>query len=129
MADGQPLKELQELPRGWMLDRFGSPWGSFLAPAGAPYSARALPPNSLNTWPDGPEHNYNCYEVTQPVTAWVGPIAPHFEQPGGGEQLWSQPRQSPRPRATATSRSTTSSTGATSTNAPPRSASSPRDTG
>lgn len=87
VADGQPLKELQELPKGWMLDRFGSPRGSFLAPAGAPYSQRALPPDSLNTWPDGPEHNYNCYEVAQPVTAWVGPIAPHFEQPGGGEQL------------------------------------------
>lgn len=87
VADGRPLKELQELPEGWMLDRFGSPWGSFLAPAGAPYSQRALPPDSLNTWPDGPEHNYNCYEVSQPVTAWVGPIAPHFEQPGGGEQL------------------------------------------
>ncbi|WP_049578121.1 TNT domain-containing protein [Nocardiopsis sp. SBT366] len=87
VVDGQPVKELQELPSGWMLDRFGSPWGSFLAPAGASYEERALPPNSLNTWPDGPEHNYNCYEVTEPVTAWVGPIAPHFEQPGGGEQL------------------------------------------
>ncbi|MGW5878458.1 TNT domain-containing protein [Nocardiopsis terrae] len=87
VSDGRPLKELQELPQGWMLDRFGSPWGSFLAPAGAPYSERALPPDSLNTWPDGPEHNYNCYEVVLPVDAWIGPIAPHFEQPGGGEQL------------------------------------------
>ena len=87
VEDGRPLKELQELPQGWMLDRFGSAWGSFLAPAGAPYSERALPPDSLSTWPDGPEHNYNCYEVAVPVNAWVGPIAPHFEQPGGGEQL------------------------------------------
>lgn len=87
VEDGSPLKELQELPEGWMLDRFGSPWGSFLAPAGAAFSERALPPDSLNTWPDGAEHNYNCYEVILPVDAWVGPIAPHFEQPGGGEQL------------------------------------------
>ncbi len=87
VENGSPLKELQELPEGWMLDRFGSPWGSFLAPAGAPFSERALPPDSLNTWPDGAEHNYNCYEVVLPIDAWVGPIAPHFEQPGGGEQL------------------------------------------
>ena len=87
VEDGRPLKELQELPEGWMLDRFGSPRGTFLAPAGAPFGERALPPDSLNTWPDGPEHNYNCYEVVLPVSAWVGPIAPHFEQPGGGEQL------------------------------------------
>lgn len=87
VVDGEPVNELQTLPEGWMLDRFGSPWGTFLAPAGAPYERRALPPDSLNTWPDGPEHNYNCYEVATEFTALVGPIAPHFEQPGGGEQV------------------------------------------
>ncbi|MEU2942640.1 TNT domain-containing protein [Nocardiopsis alba] len=87
VEDGKPVQELRKLPEGWMLDRFGSPWGTFLAPAGASYAERALPPDSLNTWPDGPEHNYNCYEVVRPVIALVGPIAPHFEQPGGGEQL------------------------------------------
>lgn len=87
VEDGEPVQELHTLPEGWMLDRFGSARGTFLAPAGAPFAERALPPDSLNTWPDGPEHNYNCYEVALPVTALVGPIAPHFEQPGGGEQL------------------------------------------
>ncbi|MCY9785687.1 TNT domain-containing protein [Nocardiopsis sp. EMB25] len=87
VVDGEPVNELRTLEPGAMLDRFGSPWGTFMAPAGDPYQARALPPDSLNTWPDGPEHNYNCYAVTTGITALVGPIAPHFEQPGGGEQL------------------------------------------
>ncbi|WP_116245938.1 TNT domain-containing protein [Nocardiopsis sp. FIRDI 009] len=87
VVDGEPVNGLQPLEPGEMLDRFGSPWGTFMAPAGAPYQARALPPDSLNTWPDGPEHNYNCYMVTTAFTALVGPIAPHFEQPGGGDQL------------------------------------------
>ncbi len=87
VEDGEPVTELRVLPEGGMLDRFGSPRGTFLAPAGARYEERALPPDSLNTWPDGPEHNYNCYEVTEEFTALVGPIAPHFEQPGGGEQV------------------------------------------
>ncbi|PWV44947.1 hypothetical protein [Nocardiopsis sp. L17-MgMaSL7] len=26
VADGQPLKDLQKLPSGWMLDRFAFPW-------------------------------------------------------------------------------------------------------
>ncbi|MDT0331706.1 TNT domain-containing protein [Nocardiopsis lambiniae] len=87
VVDGEPVTEVMTLPEGWMLDRFGSPWGTFLAPAGARYAERALPPDSLNTWPDGPEHNYSCYEVTTAFTALTGPIAPHFEQPGGGEQV------------------------------------------
>jgi len=41
VADTQSLKELQELPSGWMLDRVGSPWGSFLAHAPAPASRHA----------------------------------------------------------------------------------------
>ena len=87
VVGGEPVNELRRLEPGTMLDRFGSPRGTFLAPAGAPFAERALPPDSLNTWPGGAEHNYNCYEVLTGVTALVGPIAPHFEQPGGGEQL------------------------------------------
>ncbi|MGW9347262.1 TNT domain-containing protein [Nocardiopsis flavescens] len=87
VVDGEPVTETTVLPEGWMLDRFGSPWGTFLAPAGAPYTQRALPPDSLNTWPDGPENNYTCFEVTEELPALTGPIAPHFEQPGGGEQV------------------------------------------
>ncbi|WP_017570835.1 TNT domain-containing protein [Nocardiopsis halotolerans] len=87
VEDGEPVTRLRTLSDGAMLDRFGSSRGTFLAPAGAPYERRALPPDSLNTWPNGAEHNYNCYEVTEEFTALVGPIAPHFEQPGGGQQV------------------------------------------
>ncbi|WP_017620908.1 TNT domain-containing protein, partial [Nocardiopsis gilva] len=80
-----------EVAAGVMLDRFGSPWGSFLAPAGTPYTQRSLPPDSLNTWPGGPVHNYRCYEVLDAFNAEIGPIAPAFEQPGGGDQLYLDP--------------------------------------
>ncbi|CAM3762531.1 TNT domain-containing protein [Nocardiopsis rhodophaea] len=80
-----------DVAAGTMLDRFGSPWGSFLAPAGTPYAQRSLPPDSLNTWPGGPAHNYRCYQVLDEFTAEVGPIAPAFEQPGGGDQLFLDP--------------------------------------
>lgn len=59
------------------LDRFGSEYGSFLAPAGAPYSQRALPPSNLDT-PAGNTsypYNYHVYEVVQAFTVLSGPIA------------------------------------------------------
>ncbi|GAA1748454.1 TNT domain-containing protein [Streptomonospora arabica] len=87
MRGGRPQSEKETVPAGAMVDRFGSPRGSFLAPAGTPFPERALPPDALNTWPDGPEHNYRCYRVTEDFTARTGPIAPAFEQPGGGEQI------------------------------------------
>lgn len=87
VVDGEPVTETAVLAEGRMLDRFGSPRGTFLAPAGAPYARRALPPDSLNTWPDGPENNYTCFEVAVELPVLTGPIAPHFEQPGGGEQV------------------------------------------
>ncbi|WP_017608215.1 TNT domain-containing protein [Nocardiopsis xinjiangensis] len=87
VEDGTPVTDTVDLEEGELLDRFGSPYGTFLAPAGAPFEERALPPDSLNTWPQGNEHNYSCYEVTADLEALVGPIAPHFEQPGGGEQV------------------------------------------
>ncbi|WP_028647429.1 TNT domain-containing protein [Nocardiopsis sp. CNT312] len=87
VQDGEPVSGLRVLGSGELLDRFGSPRGTFLAPAGAPYAERALPPDSLNTYPGGTEHNYHCYAVLEDLTALVGPITPHFGQPGGGEQL------------------------------------------
>ncbi|WP_017625394.1 TNT domain-containing protein [Nocardiopsis chromatogenes] len=89
--DGEPVKEVEEIAEGEALDRFGSPWGSYLAPAGAPFGQRSLPPDALNTWEGGPVHNYRCYVVTEPFKAQVGPIAPAFEQPGGGEQILLDP--------------------------------------
>jgi hypothetical protein len=32
-----------------LMDRFGSEYGSFVSPAGAPYMQRALPPSNLDT--------------------------------------------------------------------------------
>lgn len=87
VEDGEPVTDTVDLEEGDLLDRFGSPYGTYLAPAGAPFEERALPPDSLNTWPRGNEHNYSCFEVTADLEALVGPVAPHFEQPGGGEQV------------------------------------------
>ncbi|MUL41046.1 DUF4237 domain-containing protein [Streptomonospora sp. PA3] len=91
LEGGRPRSAEKAVPAGAMVDRFGSPFGSFLAPAGTPFSERALPPDSLNTWPGGPEHNYRCYRVAESFTARVGPIAPAFEQPGGGLQILLEP--------------------------------------
>lgn len=75
------------LPVGAKLDRFGSEYGSFLSPLGAPYIARALPPSNLNAEP-GAQYpfNYHVYEVTKEFEVRMGPIAPWFEQPGMGTQ-------------------------------------------
>lgn len=73
---------------GQKLDRFGSESGKFLAPLGAPYIERALPPSNLfapanSSFP----YNYHVYEVTKDFEILLGPIAPWFEQPGFGSQL------------------------------------------
>ena len=59
------------------LDRFGSEYGAFLSPAGAPYSQRALPPSNLDTPTSDLSYpyNYHVYEVVQPFTVLSGPIA------------------------------------------------------
>ncbi|MDA0565138.1 TNT domain-containing protein [Streptomonospora sp. S1-112] len=87
VENGEVQRAVETVREGTLLDRFGSARGSFLAPADTPFPERALPPDSLNTWPGGPEHNYRCYAVTEDFAAEVGPIAPAFEQPGGGEQV------------------------------------------
>lgn len=88
---GQVQSEPETVYPGLVLDRFGSPRGAFLALAGTPYAQRSLPPDSLNTWPEGPEHNYYCYLVLEAFTVEAGPAAAAFEQPGGGEQLQLRP--------------------------------------
>lgn len=75
------------LTDGERLDRFGSEYGAFLAPAGDPYAQRALPPQNLNTREPAYPCDYHVYEVTEPFVAWEGSIAPWFEQPGGGRQV------------------------------------------
>ena len=55
----------QELPVGLLIDRFGSEYGKFLAPADSPYSQRSLPPQNLDTLETKPTYpyNYHVYKV------------------------------------------------------------------
>lgn len=86
-VDGQVDKHPEKLARGERLDRFGSEYGSFLAPAGDPYKERSLPPQNLNTRDAAAVCDYRVYEVTKPFVVWEGGIAPWFEQPGHGRQI------------------------------------------
>ncbi|KAL4911762.1 hypothetical protein BDW62DRAFT_217031 [Aspergillus aurantiobrunneus] len=75
------------LPVGQKLDRFGSEYGTFLAPLGAPYIERSLPPSNLDTYDGNYPFNYHVYQVTREFVVGLGPIAPWFEQPGMGTQF------------------------------------------
>lgn len=86
-VNGQVDKEPSKLRPGQRLDRFGSEYGSFLAPAGDPYAERALPPQNLNTREAGVSCDYHVYKVEKAFWVWQGSIAPWFEQPGGGQQI------------------------------------------
>jgi len=75
----------QTLQPGTVVDRFGPPSGSFVAPAGTPIAQRSLHPSGLTQ----PLH---VYEVVRPVQVQAGRTAPWFDQPGGGMQFrFSQP--------------------------------------
>lgn len=84
---GAPILGNTTLPVGQKLDRFGSEYGSFLAPLGAPYIERSLPPSNLNTFDGDYPFNYHVYQVTKSFEVGLGPIAPWFEQPGMGTQF------------------------------------------
>ncbi len=86
-VNGQVDKGRETLETGERLDRFGSEYGSFLAPAGDSYAERSLPPQNLNTREAAYACDYRVYEVAKPFDVWQGGIAPWFEQPGGGEQI------------------------------------------
>ncbi|KAJ5616356.1 hypothetical protein N7537_001470 [Penicillium hordei] len=76
---------------GQKLDRFGSEYGKFLAPLGAPYIERSLPPSNLFAPPNSSfPYNYHVYEVTKAFDILLGPVAGWFEQPGFGSQLLAQ---------------------------------------
>ncbi|KAH8905774.1 hypothetical protein BR93DRAFT_997870 [Coniochaeta sp. PMI_546] len=85
---GNPMKSSFILHPGVVVDRFGSEYGVFVAPAAAPYMQRALPPSSLDTPQSNPEfpYNYHVYIVRQSFTVIAGPIAPWYGQPGQGVQ-------------------------------------------
>ncbi|MEU2182968.1 TNT domain-containing protein [Streptomyces thermolilacinus] len=86
-VNGAVDKRVEVLEPGEKLDRFGSEYGSYLAPAGDPYAKRALPPQSLNTRDAAFPCDYHVYRVERPFPVWQGGIAPWFAQPGGGQQI------------------------------------------
>ncbi|KAL0946408.1 hypothetical protein HGRIS_012633 [Hohenbuehelia grisea] len=89
-VDGSGTVQVKEvtLTVGMALDRFGSEFGQYLADAGAPYAARAIPPSNLNTYKGSTEHpnNYYKYVVEKEFSAEAGPVAPWFGQKGMGMQ-------------------------------------------
>ena len=52
-TDNSPIEGNITLPVGFQIDRFGSEFGTFTSPRGAPYMQRALPPSNLDTPPPG----------------------------------------------------------------------------
>jgi hypothetical protein len=86
-TNGEVDKHVEVLEPGEDLDRFGSEYGSYLAPAGDPYAKRALPPQNLNTRETAYPCDYHRYTVRRHFPVWQGRIAPWFEQPGGGRQI------------------------------------------
>lgn len=86
-VNGAVDKAPELLEEGERLDRFGSEYGGYLAPAGDDYAKRALPPQNLNTRDAAFPCDYHLYEVTKEFVVWEGSIAPWFEQPGGGRQI------------------------------------------
>lgn len=86
-VNGAVDKQPRLLLPGRHLDRFGSEYGSYLAPAGDSYAERALPPQNLSTRDADFPCDYHLYVVTKPFTVWQGSVAPWFEQPGGGQQM------------------------------------------
>lgn len=87
-TSGVPIISNVTLLLGTFLDRFGSEYGTFMSPAGAPYAQRALPPSNLDAAP-GAEYpyNYHVYTVSNPIVVQAGPIAGWFGQPGFGVQF------------------------------------------
>lgn len=85
-SNGQPVHATMSVRAGQRIDRFGSEFGAFLAPAASLYSQRAIPPQSLDnaSAPDG--CNYSLYKVVRDFAVDGGPIAPAFGQPGHGLQ-------------------------------------------
>ena len=86
---GKPIQGTQTLTVGLRLDRFGSEYGPFLAPAGAPYNERSIPPSNLDTPPSKPTYpyNYHVYEVTKEFDVTSGPIAGMYTCPFCIEQV------------------------------------------
>jgi len=84
--DGQPVEFVLTLAPGQQVDRFGSEFGAFLAPAGEAYAQRSIPPQSLDNRDQPGGCNYHLYGVSKPFKVEGGPIAAAFGQRGAGLQ-------------------------------------------
>lgn len=68
------------LPVDTQVDRYGSRWGSFVAPTGTPFSERALPQSSKNSI-------YYQFKVIKAIpNVSAGKAIPWFGEPGMGTQ-------------------------------------------
>jgi hypothetical protein len=72
-------QQIETLPVGSNLDRYGDIFGGFFAPIGTSGSERALAPGSMSK-------DLNQYEVIRPLPIISGKVAPAFGQKGGGTQ-------------------------------------------
>ena len=63
---------------GDLVDRYGGPHGSYLAPYYSPFEVRGIKPGS------GP---YNLYQVMEPFDVWAGPNTPWFGSDSGLQYL------------------------------------------
>lgn len=86
-GNGHVFRWVDTVEVGVELDRFGSEFGSFLAPAGELYGMRSLPPQSLFTYEAAYPCNYHRYRVVREFRVWEGLTAAWFEQPGLGRQV------------------------------------------
>ena len=93
---GQVIAGPVTLHAGDLVDRFGDEFGRYLAPAGAKFAQRALPPSNLNTSDPRYPYNYHLYRVVKDTVLCAGPQAPAFEQPGQGVQYVTSPAFCPR---------------------------------
>ncbi|WP_048908453.1 TNT domain-containing protein [Shewanella piezotolerans] len=64
---------------GTIIDRYGPETGTYVAPAGVPFTQRSLPPEHINL-------PLTQYRVVRPIPVYYGPATPHFGQFGGGIQ-------------------------------------------
>ncbi len=68
------------LESGAVVDRYGSRFGTFVAPQGTPFPMRGLPSETLNK-------PFEAYRVRSPLKVQSGLTAPAFGQPGLGTQF------------------------------------------
>ena len=72
-TSGNVIAAEMTLQPGQLLDRFGNEFGKFLAPAGAKYGERSIPPSNLNTEDPRYPYNYHLYRVKKTPPCAPGP--------------------------------------------------------